>query len=75
MSSGCTKVGDLEKAHSIVDEFTYMTDGASGTAGGVSTYVNCPLCGGEGRIVTDKQNNVEIKDSFGSKAAPETPFR
>jgi len=69
-------VGDLDKARPIMDEFAYMTDGAASTGGGgASAYVNCPLCGGEGRIVADKQNRVEIKDSFESKAAPETPFR
>ena len=66
--------GDLDLSQSGTDTFAYMTDGIMGS-GGVEAYVNCPLCGSEGRIVTNKKNEVEIKDSYGGKMAPETPFR
>ena len=66
--------GDLDLSHSGVDKFAYMTDGISGS-GGVDAYVNCPLCGSEGRVVTDKKNEVEIREAFGGRMAPETPFR
>lgn len=66
--------GDLDVTQSSVDEFAYMTEGVMGQ-GGVNAYVNCPLCGSDGRVVTNKQNEVEIKEAFGGRMARETPFR
>ena len=66
--------GDLDSARTDVDSFAYMTDNVAGT-GETRAYVNCPLCGSEGRIAVDKEDRVEIKDAFGSRVAQETPFR
>ncbi|WP_424359398.1 hypothetical protein [Methanocella sp. MCL-LM] len=66
--------GDLDVMQSSVDEFAYMTDGVMGQ-GGVDAYVNCPLCGSEGRVITNKKEQVEIKEAFGGRMARETPFR
>ena len=66
-------LGDLDIADSSVDAFAYMTDGVG--AGGVDAYVNCPLCGAEGKIVANKKDLVEIKEVFMGRTATETPFK
>ncbi|WP_048198049.1 hypothetical protein [Methanocella arvoryzae] len=66
--------GDLDVMQASVNEFAYMTDGVTGQ-GGASAYVNCPLCGSEGRVVTNKKGEVEIKEAFSGRMAQETPFR
>lgn len=67
-------LGETDASSSGLDSFAYMTDGIMGS-GGVDAYVNCPLCGSEGRIVTNRRNEVDIKGEFGGRMAQETPFR
>jgi hypothetical protein len=65
--------GDLNASTANANKFAYMTEGVG--AGGPNTYVNCPLCGSEGRIVVDKNNLIEIREAFNQAAVTESPFR
>jgi hypothetical protein len=67
-------IGDISANRVSANEFAYMTDGVSG-AGSANTYVNCPLCGSEGRIALDRDKLIEIKESFNQAAIAQSPFR
>lgn len=66
-------IGDLNASTANVNKFAYLTDGVG--SGGPNAYVNCPLCGSEGRVSVDRNNMVEIKESFNQTAMTESPFR
>ena len=63
-SSGCTISGNSAQSRASVNEFAYMTENVSGE-GGTNTYVNCPLCGSEGRIAHRREQTDRDKESFG----------
>jgi len=67
-------IGDLSATSASINEFLYMTDGVIGS-GGTNAYVNCPLCGSEGRISLDANNLIDIKGSYNQSAMTESPFR
>lgn len=67
-------IGDLGLTRSNVNSFAYMTENVAGQ-GGCDAYVNCPLCGSEGRVATDANNLIEMKESFGRTELTEAPFR
>ncbi len=67
-------IGDLSANRVSANEFAYMTDSVSGV-GGANTYVNCPLCGSEGRIALDRNNLIELKESYDQAAVTQSPFR
>jgi hypothetical protein len=67
-------LGDMDTSYASVDLFAYMTDGITGS-GGAEAYINCPICGAEGKIITNRKDEVEIKEAFAGKTASETPFR
>lgn len=66
-------IGDLSLSRADVNKFAYMTDGVG--AGGPNAYVNCPLCGSEGRISPDDGNFVDLRESFGRTEITESPFK
>ena len=67
-------IGDLSNSRADVNSFAYMTDDVS-SAGGVNAYVNCPLCGSDGKVVPDRDNVITMKESYGRAEIPESPFR
>lgn len=67
-------IGDLSASRVSANEFAYMTDGVSGV-GDANTYVNCPLCGSEGRIALDRNNLIELKEAYDQAAVTQSPFR
>jgi|AGTN01.2.fsa_nt_gi hypothetical protein len=66
--------GDMSATRASASQFAYMTDGVAG-AGGTDAYVNCPLCGSEGRISLDANNLIDIREAFDRTAMTESPFR
>ena len=67
-------MGDMSATRTSANQFAYMTDGVIG-AGGTNAYVNCPLCGSEGRISLDANNLIDIKESYTQTEVTESPFR
>ncbi len=67
-------IGELSTSRANVNSFAYMTENVMGE-GGTNAYVNCPLCGSEGRIATDANNLIELKESLGRTEMTESPFR
>lgn len=65
-------IGDMSLSRSNVNNFAYMTDGVASSP---ETYVNCPLCAGEGRVSTDANNLVDIRETFNRSEVTESPFR
>jgi hypothetical protein len=67
-------MGDMSATRTNASQFAYMTDGVSGV-GGTNAYVNCPLCGSEGRISLDANNLIDIKETYTQTEKTESPFR
>ena len=67
-------IGELSTSRANVNSFAYMTENVMGE-GGTNAYVNCPLCGAEGRVATDANNLVELKESLGKTELAESPYR
>jgi len=67
-------MGDMSATRTSANQFAYMTDGVIG-AGGPNAYVNCPLCGSEGRISLDANSLIDIKESYTQAEVTESPFR
>jgi hypothetical protein len=65
--------GDMSATRTNASQFAYLTDGVAG--GGTNAYVNCPLCGSEGRISLDANNLIDIKESYTQTEKTESTFR
>jgi hypothetical protein len=65
--------GDLNATSASANDFDYMTDGLG--SGCPEAYVNCPLCCSKGHIIVDKNNMVEIRETYNIQAVTESPFK